>query len=138
MRRMLVCALATVVTVAVLIVAPDPSAAVVPGGIGRIVFVSTSDDANGDIYTRDFAGGAWTNLTSDAVAQMMPAWSPDGSRIAYASSTGVSFNIWVMAADGTSPQNLTKDGYYNIAPDWSPDGTRIAYLSNAAVLSMCG
>jgi Tol biopolymer transport system component len=132
MRRMLVCALATVVTVAVLIVAPDPSAAVVPGGIGRIAFVSTSDDANGDIYTRDFAGGAWTNLTSDAVAQMMPTWSPDGSRIAYASSTGVSFNIWVMAADGTSPQNLTKDGYYSIAPDWSPDGTRIAYSSNAA------
>ena len=64
---------------------------------------------------------------------MNPAWSPDGSRIAYDSgrqARRIGTNIWVMDADGRNAVNVTNDpdlAAYNAWPTWSPDGTRIAY-----------
>jgi WD40-like Beta Propeller Repeat len=57
------------------------------------------------------------------------AWSPDGTRIAYAHTWAAypdgEDGIWVVAADGSSePTHLVGRGS---APDWSPDGTTIAY-----------
>jgi Tol biopolymer transport system component len=65
-----------------------------------------------------------------------PAWSPDGTRIAFT----VGLDIFVMKADGTGRTNLTNDlsgtrrcgrGYCPPdGPAWSPDGTKIAFRSN--------
>jgi Tol biopolymer transport system component len=58
-----------------------------------------------------------------------PAWSPDGTRIAFV-STGAGINdqdIWVMRADGTGLINLTPDVLHEELPSWSPDGTRLAF-----------
>jgi len=67
-------------------------------------------------------------------------WSPDGQRIAYASSRRdinlQVFDIYVMNADGSNATNLTKSiavkdrGAFNDWPTWSPDGTRIAFVSD--------
>jgi Tol biopolymer transport system component len=66
-----------------------------------------------------------------------PAWSPDGSRIAFASSIGGTtpfgdpdYDVFVMNADGSDEVNLThspdiNEGY----PTWSPDGAWIAFES---------
>ena len=65
-------------------------------------------------------------LETTATAEVDPAWSPDGSKIAYTTDgyrldlTGVG----VMDADGTDRQTLVPGGY---RPDWSPDGSMLVF-----------
>jgi Tol biopolymer transport system component len=56
-----------------------------------------------------------------------PAWSPDGTRIAF--SVNLYADIYVVSPDGTGLTALTHDGAWNWAPVWSPDGSRIAYTA---------
>jgi Tol biopolymer transport system component len=60
-----------------------------------------------------------------------PAWSPDGSKLAF-SSNG---NIWVINADGSGAWPLTTltAGVSSGSPAWSPDGKMIAYFSDRAL-----
>jgi Tol biopolymer transport system component len=54
-----------------------------------------------------------------------PAWSPDGSQIAFGAEGPHGLVIWVMPATGGQPTEI--DTAWGYAPDWSPDGTRIAF-----------
>ncbi len=127
MRRMLALFTVLVLTFAGVAIVPETAEATVPGAVGRIVFVSDRDHAYGEISTRSFSGGAWTRLTSDSATDTAPAWSPDGSQIAYTSDAAGSADIWVMNTDGSGKQNLTSDAFWNENPDWSPDGEQIVY-----------
>ncbi len=69
-----------------------------------------------------------------------PAWSPDGSTIAFSRSYGVGVyaqrHVWLMNADGSNPRQLTSlapDPVAEVrtgesAPAWSPDGSRLAFV----------
>ena len=59
-----------------------------------------------------------------------PAWSPDGSRIAFTSDRHGSVDIYVMNADGSGVTRLTNDAAWSLIPAWSPDGSRIAFTSS--------
>jgi Tol biopolymer transport system component len=63
---------------------------------------------------------------------MQPAWSPDGSQIAFSSNRAGSYDIWLMSSDGTNLRQLTDDFDWDRAPSWSPDGSRIAFGRKAA------
>lgn len=52
---------------------------------------------------------------------MSPAWSPDGSWIAFA----MAGDIWRMPAGGGTAEQLTRGPWYHFEPSWSPDGSRI-------------
>jgi Tol biopolymer transport system component len=56
-----------------------------------------------------------------------PAYSPDGSRIAFASTRTGGGDIYVMNADGTGVVRLTTNPLEEGQPSWSPDGSRIAF-----------
>ena len=72
------------------------------------------------------------NLTMNAAAaDIHPAWSPDGDRIAFAQELGGVSKIFVMNADATNRTQLT-NGPGDGSPTWSPDGTKIAFHRDAA------
>ncbi len=57
-----------------------------------------------------------------------PAWSPDGTKIAFEGlDPAVGNVVEVMNADGSGPQRLTSATQPETAPAWSPDGTQIAF-----------
>ncbi len=85
----------------------------------------------------DLAAKSLTLLTSGAVDDSDPAWSPDGKTLAFLSKRGhpepdrtENENLFsIEARAGASPVQLTttKEGEVG-QPEWSPDGTRIAVL----------
>jgi hypothetical protein len=59
----------------------------------------------------------------------MPSWSPDGTRIAFATYfRNNHWEIWVMNADGSGQHRIATDG---LSPAWSPDGRKIAFTREA-------
>ena len=57
-----------------------------------------------------------------------PTWSPDGTRIAFMSRRGGSGDLYIVAADGSSPpEHLTGSGRTLIPVSWSPDGVLAYY-----------
>lgn len=70
-----------------------------------------------------------------------PAWSPDGSQIAFASRRDGNHDLYVMNTDGSNVVRLTDGPGIDLSPDWSPDGSRIAFEdgdSNISVINVDG
>ena len=70
-----------------------------------------------------------TRLTRNSAKDESPAWSPDGTQIAFYSDRDGNGEIYVMAADGSQPTRLTRNDALDGSPAWSPDGTQIAFDS---------
>jgi TolB protein len=82
---------------------------------------------NGDIYLVNADGSARTRLTRNPAQEFDPAWSPDGTKIAFSRFTEGRYQIFVMNADGTDAVQLTRGDAAASDAAWSPDGSRIAY-----------
>ena len=82
---------------------------------------------NGDIYVVNADGTERTRLTRNPAEEFSPAWSPDGTKIAFSRFTGSRFQIFVMNADGSGAVQLTFADAAATGAAWSPDGTRIAF-----------
>ena len=79
----------------------------------------------GSVWTMDAADGAnKVDVTHATIYDADPAWSPDGTRIAFVRDAGgQNFNVWTALADGTEQVNLTGIGGRNSFPDWGPTPT---------------
>ncbi|MDE2663035.1 MAG: hypothetical protein OXI39_08535 [Gemmatimonadota bacterium] len=98
-----------------------------------------------DIHVMNADGSGQMNLTRGRVEfrdpfDEHPAWSPDGTWIAFSSDRDDRFDgnreIYVMGADGSGQTRLTNNSADDRTPAWSPDGTRIAFSSDGDIYAL--
>ena len=82
-----------------------------------------------DLYVLEPNGSVVTKLTDIGWADVEPAWSPDGRRIAFRSDRTQDVDIFVMDADGSNVTQLTEAPGEDWTPTWSPDGSQLAFAS---------
>ncbi len=87
--------------------------------------VPTGESGNSEIYVMNADGTEQRRLTDAPTLEVSPAWSPDGSLLAYVSHEGFEGAVlYVMNADGSNPRRLMAG--VASRPVWSPDGRQIA------------
>ncbi len=82
------------------------------------------------VWVANADGSNPVKLTSEQGYFVDLAWSPDGTKIAYAGWLDDDTDVYVMNADGTNRVNLSNYlGAADRDPAWSPDGTKIAFTA---------
>lgn len=95
--------------------------------VAWFLFVSERE-GNSDIWRLDEEGNEF-QLTDSRADDLAPAWSPDGTKVAFESLRDGNSEIYVMNYDGSGQVNLTQNPAPDHTPAWSPDGTKIAFES---------
>ena len=85
-------------------------------------------DSSTDVWLLGETGGTAMRFTFEPGNDQFPVWSPDGSRIVWASNrTGV-FNLYEKDAGGTGQDALLLESALpNLPTDWSRDGRYVIY-----------
>lgn len=130
--------------------AVDDQAALSPDG-AQLAFVSTRETRTANIWILDLHTRALRNLTGRPGIQgdpskpngfFRPAWSPDGTWLAFSSdrntewrghSSGAGWehvqelSVYIVRPDGSDLRRITQGGVCTGAPKWSADGSRLVF-----------
>ena len=98
--------------------APHGNELVVAGRVGS---------GNTEVLRLSLNGASVSRLTNNPAIDSMPAYSPDGSKIAFVSDRTGTPQIYLMNPDGSGQRRISFQGGYNVNPEWTPRGDRIAY-----------
>jgi serine/threonine protein kinase/Tol biopolymer transport system component len=96
-------------------------------GASRMVVQTGGRDTN--IWRLDLSTGKAVPVIASTMMEYYPQYSPDGTRIAFASDRSGATEIWVGKVDGSDQVQITSFGSRAAAPRWSPDGRSIAFSS---------
>jgi len=98
----------------------------------KIAFNRAPPGENREIFVMDADGSNITNLTNSELDDVGPAWSPDGTRIAFEYLT----DAWIMNADGSGRVDIGGNGDQSRL-DWSPDSTQLAFTMYKCPTTAC-
>ena len=100
----------------------------------RFVFsrkVGGNSMEDSEIFTMGISGNNLQRLTNNQFLDTYPAWSPDGSRIAYLAWAGETLDIFMMAADGSQSSLFYDSGYHDADINWVD--TLIVFTRNSQI-----
>jgi Tol biopolymer transport system component len=97
---------------------------------GELAFVSNRD-GRWEIYKKslDEGTGIAHRLTNTVGGNFKPEWSPNGTRIAFASGRSGNVEVYSMNADGSNQIQRTTNVGSDQMPSWSPNGSQIVFQS---------
>ncbi len=75
------------------------------------------------------AGDSLLRVLVDTATNILAAWSPDRTRIAFSSNRAGTFDLYLMDADGRNVRALTQGAGVDGQPAWTPDGARIIFAA---------
>ena len=81
----------------------------------------------GNIWSVPVSGGTAVRLTSREGYDSCPVWSPDGSKIAFASNRKGGNDVYVMPSDGGDATRLTFNSASEIPSAFTPDGGSVLF-----------
>ena len=97
------------------------------------ILVTSTREGTADVFALDRASPEiLVPVTNGPGDDLGAAYSPDGSRIAFASNRDGNFEIYVVDADGANPVRVTETDANETEPAWSPDGQRLVFQSDAS------
>jgi Tol biopolymer transport system component len=96
-----------------------------------MVAFSSNRDGDHEILVYDVQGGTLSVLTDNSVSDMQPAWSRDGSKLAFVREvTPGHSQIFVMNADGSGQVNISNSTSNDIQPNWRPTADQLVFASD--------
>jgi Tol biopolymer transport system component len=118
---------------------PDSASLVYPeiSPDGLRLALDRTVDNNRDVWLIDFSHGGMMRLTFDAGLDETPVWSPDGSRLAFASTRNGTMDLFAKPASGAGPEQLLLElPEVQLPQDWSNDGRYLLYFDRGDLSAM--
>jgi TolB protein len=100
---------------------------------GKSLYYSSYKRGRPEIFRHNITTGERQVVAAYGGSNLMPAPSPDGSKVAMVLSKSGKVDLYVANADGSNLKRLTNDKDEESSPCWSPDGRWICFATKIGV-----
>jgi hypothetical protein len=91
--------------------------------------LNEDEDPDEELYVMNADGTGETRITNNAAGDRSPAWTHDGTRIAFVSDRDGTSDIYLMDPDGSNATRLTNSSQVEFELVYSPDGSKLAFAA---------